>query len=79
MQHGDWTYEDIRRYKTMNLCLLSNSAIGNRCFEDKKATYKASDYKLTKMLSNESHWGPEEIDNRQAHLAKLAISGRYEY
>ena len=80
-KNGDWTSlldEDIRRYKTRigNLCLLqksANSAIGNRCFEDKKATYKASDYKLTKMLSNESHWGPEEIDNRQAHLAKLAI------
>ncbi len=58
-----------------NMVLLraeSNSAIGNRPFEEKKSTLAKSTFLLTKEVAQQDTWGPTEITNRQERLAKLA-------
>lgn len=50
-----------------------NSIIGNAGFGQKKATLQASGFLLTSEVASQPSWGPQEIEDRQRELAKLAI------
>ncbi|MCG5531608.1 DUF262 domain-containing HNH endonuclease family protein [Halorhodospira halochloris] len=79
---ADWSSEtesdpdlvEDNLYRYGNLCLLSNvnRKIGNKGFQEKKATFARSEILLTNMVSEYNQWTRQEIDLRQAHLAKLA-------
>lgn len=59
-----------------NMALLRgkhNSKIGNQGFLQKKEYFAKSDFILTKELANYDNWGPSQIDERQKHLAELAV------
>ncbi len=59
-----------------NMVLLraeSNSAIGDRPLEEKKATLTRSTFLLTKEVAQQDTWGTEEIASRQERLAELAM------
>jgi len=59
-----------------NLAILSvalNTDMGNKGFEEKRKILAASQFKLTKSISDYESWGPAEIDARQATLADLAV------
>ncbi len=59
-----------------NLVLLQatpNSVIGNSAFTIKKEVYKDSSFLLTKQVASKATWGPQEIDERQKELAKIAV------
>jgi hypothetical protein len=52
----------------------TNSKVGNVSFEEKKKAYKtSSSLELTKQVLKYERWGPEEISERQAALAKIAV------
>ena len=58
-----------------NLVLLQaskNTLIGNNSFDKKQAVLKDSGFELTNLVGTELQWGPKEIAERQAMLAKLA-------
>lgn len=60
-----------------NMVLLranQNREIGNKGFSARKATYGNSGYNITRMVSEYPSWGPDEIRDRQARLAKLAVA-----
>jgi hypothetical protein len=63
-------------YRIGNLCLLTkvNKEIGAAGFDEKKIVYTTSKIILTNKLATASTWGRKEIDQRQAHMAKLASS-----
>ena len=70
--------EDRRKYKNHigNLWLLQksqNSNLDNSSFEAKKVALAACQYKLTETMASEDDWGPDNVDVRQAKLAKLAV------
>lgn len=59
-----------------NMVLLQaskNSLIGNSPFSDKKKALKDSAFILTNEVSQETKWEAEQIKDRQARLAKLAV------
>lgn len=59
-----------------NLAIMSsklNSDIGNASFKDKREHYKKSSFHLTKMIGDNETWGTEEINQRQQHMAELAV------
>ncbi len=60
-----------------NLTLLPSSinrSVGAETFEHKcKRAYKKSDLELTKLILSFSDWGPDEIRERQSHMANLAV------
>jgi NAD(P)-dependent dehydrogenase (short-subunit alcohol dehydrogenase family) len=78
---GDWTaFSDEERRpfadRLGNVALLAksqNGQIGNRPFRAKRAILSASDLRLTHEIGSENAWGPQEIERRQARLAKLAV------
>ena len=59
-----------------NLCLLSdaNRALGNKSFSEKKAVFAQSNIRTTSSVSQYLNWGRAEIEQRQSHLAKLAVA-----
>lgn len=64
-------------YKRLgNMALLKktlNSEIGNNGFEAKKPFYESSDFILTSNISDFDEWGIDDINERQEHLAELAV------
>lgn len=59
-----------------NLVLLragANAAVGNEAFQGKKPQYAASEFRLTSEVATFGSWGPEDIEKRQAALAKVAV------
>jgi hypothetical protein len=59
-----------------NMTLLDpaiNVDIGNKAFDEKLLIYKASPLLITQEISKNAHWGPEEIDARQAVMAATAL------
>ena len=69
---------DIASYVTRigNLVLLNsrqNSLAGNEAYTTKRPILAKSPFQLTKEVSENSSWGPAEIDVRQLRLAKLAV------
>ena len=77
----EWGYintDDAKaNYKRLgNLALLKktlNSEIGNNGFDEKKPFYESSDFKLTSSIAEFEDWGIDEINERQEHLAELAL------
>ncbi len=59
-----------------NMCLLTkvNRELGRKPFSDKKPVYAKSDIILTSMLAQNSDWARPNIEQRQAHMAKIAVS-----
>jgi len=51
----------------------ANAAVGNEAFEGKKLQYAASELRLTSEVATFGSWGPEDIEKRQAALAKMAV------
>ncbi|MGO8953042.1 MAG: HNH endonuclease family protein [Rhodomicrobium sp.] len=59
-----------------NMILLrapSNSALGNKSFAEKKKVYAESAYAITQLVSDAKRWTLEEIKQRQAEMAKIAV------
>jgi len=59
-----------------NLAVLKkplNADAGDGPFKDKKKFYEKSKYELTKTLKEYADWGPDQIEERQRKLAKLAV------
>ena len=52
---------------------IPNEDIGNADFDEKKATYSQSTYQITSGICGYTTWGPNEIDDRQQQLARLAV------
>jgi hypothetical protein len=59
-----------------NLCLLTsvNRRLGNQGFGTKRKVYSASSLLTTRELGGCDEWNRTTIDQRQARLAKLAVS-----
>jgi len=60
-----------------NLALLEgkpNWTLGNTDFAMKAQAYRASSFKLTRQVGDSSSWGIREIETRQKHLARLALT-----
>jgi len=58
-----------------NLALLErglNRSLEDKPFSDKRETYEASTFALTKMLSSLALWNAEEVSKRIDYLAELA-------
>jgi hypothetical protein len=58
-----------------NMVLLrtdTNRDIGNRRFDEKREALAESGYLLTRQVAEYEIWGLEEIQTRQAALAKIA-------
>ncbi len=63
-------------YRLGNMVLLkasSNNLIANSPFAVKQPVLKASIYKLTSQVAEQTSWGSKEIMDRQAELADLAL------
>jgi hypothetical protein len=77
----DWlefAEDDRRLFKTRlgNLCLLQmtpNSTMPNNSYAAKRPFLKDSSYKLTEMIAENEKWSPEEVEARQAQMAKHAV------
>ena len=75
----DFTEEEYERsiYLLGNLSLLevskNNKEAANHAFDDKKKIYATSKYTITNTIED-AQWRPQNIRNRQAHLAKIATS-----
>ena len=62
-------------YRLGNLCLLTaaeNKDVANSSFQKKKTVYAKSEIILTQKISETLAWSREEIEKRQARMAKLA-------
>lgn len=72
-QDKDWDSRLISRIG--NLCLLPgiNHSLGNKLFAEKREAYKKSRLITTREVGNDTQWGRVEIDERQGHLAELAV------
>jgi hypothetical protein len=60
-----------------NLALMRtkpNQAIGNTGFAEKAKMYALEPFKLTADLAKHPDWGVKEIEARQRHLARLAVT-----
>jgi hypothetical protein len=76
----DWEVDDDLAETSQNLLgnmvLLKsnqNRDLGNLSFAEKCAVYAKSGYDLTKQVATYEQWTLEEIRDRQAKLAKLAV------
>jgi hypothetical protein len=76
----DWDVDDDMAETSQNmlgnmLLLKSNQNrdLGNLPFAEKSAVYAKSGYDLTKQVAGYQQWTLEEIRDRQAKLAKLAV------
>jgi hypothetical protein len=59
-----------------NMTLLDpaiNVDIGNKAFDEKLLIYRASPLLITQEIAKNAHWGPDEIDARQAVMAATAL------
>lgn len=78
---GNWPAftEDEVKIKTTrlgNLALMratGNSDLKSASFAEKKDAYADSPYALTAEIAGVNDWTSDEIDNRQAQLARLAV------
>lgn len=77
---SNWPVDEdtFRTYRKRlgNLALLgsqANNDLADLPFTDKRPVYEASEFRLTKMIANNTAWGSTEIEQRQRHLARLAV------
>ena len=71
--------ETVSAYCTRlgNMVLMNarkNTSLDKKPFSEKRAIYKSSPFTLTSMVSKYEAWGPDQINERQALLAKHAVS-----
>lgn len=67
---------DIYCYRLGNQVLLEkkkNEKLGNCAFETKKAAYRSSTIETTRIVGQKDCWSEEQIDQRQADMAELAL------
>jgi hypothetical protein len=59
-----------------NMCLLTdvNRAIGNKEWSEKLATFQKSRLNIANKLTQYKEWGPDQINERQKHMAELAVA-----
>jgi hypothetical protein len=59
-----------------NMCLLAdaNRALGNKAFSEKSKSFAASKLRTTSSIAQFAAWGRKEVEERQTHLAKLAVA-----
>lgn len=76
----DWDIDDDLAETSQNLIgnmvLLKskqNRDLGNLPFAEKRTIYGKSGYDLTKQVASYEHWTLDDIRDRQANLAKLAV------
>jgi hypothetical protein len=76
----EWDVDDDLAEATQkflgNMALVKanqNRDLGNLPFEEKRAIYERSGYDLTKQVAQYERWTLDEIKDRQAKLAKLAL------
>jgi hypothetical protein len=50
-----------------------NVAVGNATFAEKAEIYKESGYSVTNQVAKCTKWSMDEIRDRQAQLAKIAV------
>ncbi len=72
----DPTLPDEYTHRLGNLCLLTqvNRRIGNAAFSEKQKVYTKSELLLTSEIGKALKWSAKEIEERQRHLAKLAVA-----
>lgn len=73
-EHFSRDSEDSYIYKIGNFTILEpdvNRMIGNKTYDEKKPHYQKSKYLMTNSISFKI-WNPENILNRQKHMAKQA-------
>lgn len=63
-------------YRLGNMCLLAdaNRALGNKSFAEKRKSFEASKIQTTHSVAQYDEWTPEQIEQRQTHMAKLAVA-----
>jgi Protein of unknown function DUF262/Protein of unknown function (DUF1524) len=76
----NWEVSDemLRTYRRRlgNLALLGsqeNNDLADLPFPEKRAVYAISEFRLTKMIADNTIWRAEEIEQRQRYLAGLAV------
>jgi hypothetical protein len=76
----EWDVDDDLAEATQkflgNMVLLKvsqNRDLGNMSFDEKKSVYNRSGYDLTREVAQYERWTPDEIKERQARLAELAV------
>jgi Protein of unknown function DUF262/Protein of unknown function (DUF1524) len=76
----DWDVDDDLAEATQkflgNMVLLKasqNRDLGNMSFDEKRVVYKRSGYDLTREVAQYEKWTSDEIRERQARLAQLAV------
>ncbi|MGN6187222.1 MAG: HNH endonuclease family protein [Thermoanaerobaculia bacterium] len=68
--HDDW----INRVGNLTLLAAGkNKASKNDAFDKNRIVYQSSVLKLNEAIAAETEWGPEQISERQALLAKHAV------
>jgi hypothetical protein len=62
-------------YRLGNLCLLTeiNRDLAAKSFEEKRKVFAKSSIELTRQVSECSNWDRNAIEERQEHMAKLAV------
>jgi hypothetical protein len=70
------TFAEEYAHRVGNLSLLTqvNRRLGNAAFADKRETYAKSGLLITSDVAKVTKWTPREVEERQARLAKLAIT-----
>jgi len=77
--HNSFSEEEFERNVFMigNLTLLeaikNSKGAADLIFDEKKKVYGTSKFAITKKIQD-PQWGPQNVKNRQAHLAKLATA-----
>jgi hypothetical protein len=63
-------------YRLGNLCLLGklNKEVGRNSFSKKKTEYGKTDVLTTRSLTSSTKWTRQQIDQRQAAMAKRALA-----
>jgi hypothetical protein len=72
----DPTFTEECTHRLGNLCLLTqvNRRIGNASFTEKQKIYAKSELFLTREVAELGKWTAKEVAERQARLAKLAVT-----
>ena len=76
LQDTDSDFADDYTYRLGNLCLLTdvNRALGNKSFDLKKGTFAGSYLLLTSGVAEYKEWNRKAVEQRQAHMARLATT-----
>jgi len=74
---ADSTIREDCTYRLGNMCLLTgrmNRDAARGAFNEKKETYTRSELGITKAIAGNDVWDRTTIDQRQAHMVKLAVT-----